>query len=86
MWILNVLFQIQIQLRIFRVPPIQIQIRTQPTLFKRSVSPDFYPSFIHDLNLSRPLINRLKYFEFDLAEIFKFFKSSAVCIILRSQT
>ena len=38
--------------------------------------------FFHDLNPSRPVINRLNYFQigFNFAEIFKFLKSSAVCI------
>ena len=45
----------------------------------------FLTSIFHDSNPSRPLINSILEFSFEVAEILKFLKSSAVCIIQRSQ-
>ena len=42
-------------------------------------------SIFHDSNPSRPLINSILEFSFEVAEILKSLKSSAVCIIQRSQ-
>ena len=58
------------------------------SFLKGSVSRVFRPSFFYDSNLSRPLINRLKYFRirFPFHRDIRIFKNSVVCIPPRSQT
>ena len=62
-------------------------VATDDSELLKGVCREIFTPIFYDLNPSGHLINRIKYFRIliDFAEIFEFLKSSAVCIILRSQ-